>query len=104
VKMMADEKEMERPEENEDSVVLVDEEGIEYTFTIIDVIQVEGRDYVILLPEEDEVDEAVILRLDTDVNGEDILVDIEDEEEWDRVVQAWEEILEEEYGKDDEED
>ncbi len=104
MKMMADEKEMERPEENEDSVVLVDEEGIEYTFTIIDVIQVEGRDYVILLPEEDEVDEAVILRLDTDVNGEDILVDIEDEEEWDRVVQAWEEILEEEYGKDDEED
>lgn len=102
--------------DQEDVVVLTDEEGHEHEFTVIDVIEVEGKEYAILVPmletdeevEDEDVfdaDEAVILRIDKDDEGEDILVDIEDEEEWQRVANAWDELLDEEFeGGDEDED
>jgi len=82
---------------DEEVIVLTDEEGNEHEFTIVQVIKVEEKDYAILLPlhEAEESEEAVILRIDQE-NGEDILVEIEDEEEFERVAEAWEELLDEE--------
>ena len=50
---------------------------------------------------EDE-DEALILRMDTDEQGEMALVAIEDEDEWQRVVDAWDQLgdLEEDEDED----
>ena len=91
-----------------DLITLTDEDGAEHQFAILDVIEVEEHEYAILIPaggEEDseESDEAVILRLETDTDGEEILVDIEDDEEWQRVAQVWEEMIDSEDGEGDEE-
>ncbi len=88
-------------EERDEIVVLTDEDDVEHEFTVVDVIEVEGSEYAVLLPmdqepcEEDE-EEAIILRVESDEDGEDVLVEIEDEDEWERVAQAWEEIAEDE--------
>jgi putative Holliday junction resolvase len=84
-------------EHDEEVIVLTDEEGSEHEFTIVQVMKVDEKDYAILLPlkGEEESEEAVILRVDQE-NGEDVLVEIEDEAEFERVAEAWEELLDEE--------
>ena len=83
-------------EETTDLVTLVDEEGNEHQFELIDVIEVDERRYAIMTPvEEDdsaEEGEAYIFRLETDENGEEILVDVDDEDEFDRVCAALDEL------------
>jgi putative Holliday junction resolvase len=84
------------PEDEDEIITLTDEEGHEHEFVVVDVIEVEEQDYAILLPidtSEEEEAEAVILRLEKDDDGDDILVDIESEEEWEKVAQAYEELL-----------
>ncbi|MFZ5824116.1 MAG: DUF1292 domain-containing protein [Bacillota bacterium] len=84
-------------EHDEETIILTDEDGNEHEFSIVQVIKVDEKDYAILLPlhGEEEEEEAVILRIDQE-NGEDILVEIEDEAEFERVAEAWEEQMDEE--------
>lgn len=79
--------------ESEDMIVLLDEEGKEFRYHVIDVIEVDGSEYAILLPADGESDEAEVLRIETDESGEEILVEINDDEEWERVARVWEEII-----------
>lgn len=83
--------------DNEEKIVLVDEDGAEHEFIIIDVLDVDGEEYAILQPldENAEDSEAIILKLGKDENGEDILYDIEDDEEWEKVADRWQELIEE---------
>lgn len=94
---MSQHDENEHQHDDEEVIVLTDEEGNEHEFTIVQVIKVDEKDYAVLLPlqGEEEAEEAVILRIDSE-NDEDVLVEIEDEEEFDRVAEAWEEFLDEE--------
>lgn len=83
----------------EEVLTLIDEDGKERDFVIIDVLEVEKKEYAILLPveeSEDEEDEAIILKFDVDEEGNELLVDIEDDEEWEKVADAWEELVAEE--------
>ncbi len=77
--------------EHDEVITLIDEEGQEYDFTLIDILEVEEREYAILLPAEEETDEAIILKIVPGEDGSDLLVDIEDDEEWDKVVAVWKE-------------
>lgn len=88
--------------DNEEKVVLVDEDGEEHEFALIDVIEMEGEEYAILEPldMDEEESEAIILKIGKDDNGEDILYDIEDDEEWEKVADKWQEKIE----SDDEEE
>ncbi|MEG6616068.1 DUF1292 domain-containing protein [Peptococcaceae bacterium 1198_IL3148] len=79
--------------EHDEVVTLIDEEGKEHDFTVVDIIEVEGSEYAILLPAEEDADEAVILKFDKDEDGNEILVDIEEDEEWEKVADAWEELV-----------
>ena len=86
-----------------EAVVLVDEDGVEHSFIVIDVIEVDGKDYAILLPSEESTDEdqepeAIILRLDVDPNGEEILEEIEDDDEWEKVADAWQDFADSQSG------
>ena len=83
---------------NEEKIVLVDEDGEEHEFVLIDVIEVDGEEYAILEPLEDEEDEsdAIILKIGKDENGEDILYDVEDDDEWEKVADKWQELIESE--------
>lgn len=74
-------------------ITLVDEEGAEHDFTVIDILEVDSSEYVILLPVEEENGEAIILKFALDEEGNELLVDIEDDEEWERVADTWEEML-----------
>ncbi len=85
-------------EEEKDILTLVDEDGEEQDFAILDIVELEGSRYAILLPldeegEEEEEGEAIILKYAKDGEGNEILVDIEDDEEWERVADAWEEMI-----------
>ncbi len=93
-------KEEELEEETFDIVVLNDDEGNEHEFMHLASLEVEGSTYFVLLPVEETEDddeeeaEAIILKLGKDENGEDMLMDIEDDEEWEKVADAWEEMEE----------
>ncbi|MBZ4652829.1 MAG: hypothetical protein JG781_167 [Peptococcaceae bacterium] len=82
---------------NEENIVLVDEDGEEHEFALIDVIEVDGEEYAILEPldGDEDISEAIILKIGKDENGEDILYDIEDDEEWEKVADRWQEMIEE---------
>lgn len=82
--------------EQEEVITLIDEEGVELDFTVIDIIEVDGSEYAILLPVEEESDEAIILKIASDDEGNELLVDIEEDEEWEKVANAWEEKVAEE--------
>jgi uncharacterized protein YrzB (UPF0473 family) len=82
--------------EPDEIITLVDEEGAEHDFTVVDIINVDQSEYAILLPVEEESDEAIILKFSQDEDGNELLVDIEDDDEWEKVADAWEEMLAEE--------
>ncbi|SHF02310.1 Protein of unknown function [Desulfofundulus australicus DSM 11792] len=90
--------------ELEEVITLVDEDGQEQDFEVIDIIHLDGSKYAVLLPvpevdagaADDEEGEAIILRFETDEEGNEILVDIEDDEEWEKVADYWEEMIENE--------
>lgn len=92
--------------ENE-AIVLVDEEGQEHAFHLVDVVMVGEQRYALLEPVEPEDDEegAYLFRIDTE-DGEDRLVVVEDDDEFDRVVQVLEQFEDEdvEYLFDEDDD
>lgn len=78
-------------EKDINTVVLQDDEGKEHEFEVMDVYEIEGKEYAVLVPvEESEEDSAFIFRIEQE-DGEDVLVDIEDDEEWSKVVSYIEE-------------
>ena len=70
-------------------VALTDAEGNELIYEILDVIELDGKQYAVLLPEEEEGDierEVTILELLADgEDGEETLSGIEDPELLDRI-------------------
>ncbi|MNX81622.1 hypothetical protein D3C86_1133150 [compost metagenome] len=79
-------------EAKEDIVTLVDEDGNEHEFAVIDIIEVDEKEYALLLPAESEGDaedseDVLVLRFE-----DDSLVMIDDENEFNRVVQYLEEL------------
>lgn len=102
--MMSDKDHHDQFEPDEDEVItLTDDEGKDHDFVVVDVIEVHAKEYAILLPYEaadDEEAEAVILRIEKGPDGEDQLIEIEDQNEWQSVVDTYEAVLD----ADDEDD
>ena len=80
--------------EDREIVVLYDEEDNECRFEVLAVLDVDDGRYAILMPEDGdkEDEEAYVLRIEQDENGEDILVGVDDDEELDTVVEAYEDL------------
>lgn len=73
----------------EQMIETVDEEGNIINFQLIDIIEMDGREYALLLPQEnedsDEEKEVVLMRLTKE--GEDYNFEmIEDDDEFNKVV------------------
>ncbi|MDR7538899.1 MAG: DUF1292 domain-containing protein [Armatimonadota bacterium] len=66
-----------------ETISLVDDQGNEHEFSIVDVIEVAEQRYAILQPAEGG-EEAVIFRVEDD----ETLTTVDDEEEFDRVAAA----------------
>lgn len=88
-----------------DLYTLVDEEGNEQTFEMIDAMEENGTQYYALTPYPSDVanDELVILKMDN-IDGEDMLVSIEDDDEFDRIGEIFLKRIEEMFDEDEEED
>jgi uncharacterized protein YrzB (UPF0473 family) len=89
---------------------LVDEEGVEQTFEMLDAMEVDGQCYFALVPysenPEDSLegsDELVILKSEK-VDDEETLASIEDDEEFDRIGQMFLERIEQMFEEEDEEE
>jgi len=71
---------------------VTDEEGREHEMILVYSFETGGRTYAVLLDRNDPEEDGVIFRVEQD--GEDeVLVNIEDEDEWNRVVRVYEEIV-----------
>ncbi len=80
--------------ENDDLFTLTDEEGKESQFCLLASTEENGTLYLALEPADENPDDSyVILKLVTDENGEDSLVTIDDDDEFDRI----EDIFEDEF-------
>lgn len=84
---MADEMEM-----NPDIYTLVDEDGVEQAFELLDIMEIDDDRYFALIPYFDEPTEAVdddgdliILKSKIDDNGDELMLTIDDDDEYQRV-------------------
>ena len=94
-------------ENMENVVVLTDENGEENQFEIVTVLELDDNEYYVLYPVNSEEEDAIVLRLDVKEAGEEVLTTIEDDDEFDKVAEAYEEWLEEndeEWDEEEEED
>lgn len=84
-------------DELDNKIVLNDENGNEVEFEFLDVVELDGTEYVVLLPvEEAEKGEVVIFRIEGE--GEDeSYISLEDEDEAERVFQAFKERTKDEF-------
>ena len=66
-------------EEEESTLVLTDENGVDQEFEYLDCIEYEGKEYLVLIPAEEEANEIVILEIEpVDEENENYLA-VEDE-------------------------
>lgn len=96
-------------EERDGIIVLMDENGAETEFEHLDTVEINGNEYVVLLPmdstdDDEEEEEVVILRIEHGNNGEDSFVNIEDESELDLVFEEFKLRMEEEYDFDEDDE
>lgn len=90
------------PEEELDNIVVLnDENGEEVSFEFLDVVELDGEEYVILLPieeDEEEAGEVVILKVeDTENKEEESYVSVEDEEVLNKVFEIFKEKFKDEF-------
>ena len=94
-------------EELDNVIVLNDEDGNEVNFEFLDLVELDGEEYVVLLPtdeSEDEPGEVVILQVeDTDSEDEESYVSVEDEETLNKVFEMFKEKFKDEFDFIDEE-
>ncbi len=87
---------------------LVDEDGNEIEFELIGKAELDGKTYYAMIPTdgseqaEDGFCEYVILRGDKDEDGEETLVSIDDDEEFDSVADYFDDAFSEEIDYDGE--
>ncbi len=97
--------------DEESIITLVEEDGKERDYAIDEIIEIDEAKYAVLIPvecfdedEEDDCEEAIIMKYEVDEKGDEYLSDIEDDEEYERVIEALEEFDEDDYDYDDDED
>jgi uncharacterized protein YrzB (UPF0473 family) len=90
-------------EELDNIIVLNDENGEEVQFEFLDLIELDGEEYVVLLPadeaqNEEEAGEVIILKVeDTDSDEEESYVSVDDEEVLNKVFEMFKEKFKDEF-------
>lgn len=88
-------------EEFDNIIVLNDENGEEVQFEFLDLVELDGEEYVVLLPVEEgeeESGEVVILKVeDTEADDEESYVSVDDEEVLNKVFEIFKEKFKDEF-------
>ena len=89
--------EVEEFDDLDNIIVLNDEEGNEVEFEYLDAVEMDGKEYIVLLPvEEQENGEVVIFRIEGE--GEDeSYISLDDEEEAEKVFEAFKEKTKDDF-------
>ncbi len=91
-----------QPEEEEGIFcTLTDEDGKEIDFEVIGEAEIDGAYYYAMEPvgaenSDDGIIEYVLLKKDTDEDGEEVFVTIDDEDEFDKVAAYFDEMFDDE--------
>ena len=75
--------------ESQNIVTLIDEEGVEMRFEVLDVIEYEGTDYAVLIADDEEADSVIILKVNVDEEGNESLDTEADEKILDAVFEIF---------------
>ena len=88
---------LEEFDELDNKIILNDEDGNEIEFEFLDVVEVDEKEYVVLLPvEEADKGEVVIFRIEGE--GEDeSYISLDDEEEAEKVFEAFKEKTKDDF-------
>lgn len=87
--------------EKENVFTLTDEEGNESEFELLGEMVIDEITYLALIPLGGDEDEYVVLKVEVDENGDELLVTIDDDDEFDRVADAFEDSFMEEIDLDE---
>jgi len=79
--------------ERENIFTLTDEEGNESEFELLGELNIDDITYLALIPLDGDEDEYVILKIEVDENGDELLVTIDDDDEFDKVADAFEDTF-----------
>ena len=96
---------MEEKNKEFDYYTLTDENGNESEYELIGTCEMNGNKYYALIPadtaEDAEFLEYVILKLEKEENGEEYLVSVDDDDEFDDVADYFDDFLAEEIDYDE---
>ena len=92
---MAEEKKNTAVEEEEDIITLEFDDGTEVEAEIMGIFEVEGKEYIALIP-DDDTDDVYLYGYKEFGDDEFELIDIEDDEEFKKVVEEFDKITAEE--------
>ena len=90
-------------EELDNVIVLNDEDGNEVKFEFLDLVELDGEEYVVLLPadeaeNEEEAGEVVILKVEaSESEEEESYVSVDDEEVLNQVFEMFKEKFKDEF-------
>ena len=84
-------------EENYKIISLTDEEGVEAEFEFLDLFPYKGKEYVVLLPVEDEDGDVLILEVGEDEEGNECLDAVEDLDILEAVFEMFKEAFADEF-------
>ncbi len=76
----------------DERIVLIDELGKEHEFVILATFGLDDEDYAALIPADNIDSPTYILRMERDENGDILLSGIDDEEELQDAIEAYEEM------------
>ena len=85
------------PEEEVSILTLTDENGNDVDFEYMDCIEYEGKEYLVLMPAEDESDEIVILEIEPVDEENENYVSVEDEKILDTVYRIFQDRFKDIY-------
>ena len=79
--------------DKENIFTLTDEECNESEFELLGELNIDDNTYLALIPLDGDEDEYVILKVEVDENGDELLVTIDDDDEFDNVADAFEDTF-----------
>ena len=91
-------------EEEQNLVEIMDEDGVATQCEVYDVVEFEGKSYALLLPLDEEDDDAELIVLEYIEEGDECYFQsIDDEEEFDRVCEYIQSLdIDEDFDNDEE--
>ncbi|MDI9485421.1 MAG: DUF1292 domain-containing protein [Bacillota bacterium] len=77
-------------DELDEIITLIDEDDNEHVFTVLEYLEIDEQVYVVVTPQDDPNEHAFVFKVMVDENGDEFVMDIEDDEEFARVAEVLE--------------